>query len=59
MKLIKYKIEGLYKIKPKIYYDNRGYFFESYNLNKFSNFLIQNHIYILDEYILDGFSTIG
>tara|TARA_Y100001970_G_scaffold149443_1_gene183374 strand:+ start:15457 stop:16017 length:561 start_codon:yes stop_codon:yes gene_type:complete len=50
MKLVKYKIQGLYKIKPKIYYDNRGYFFESYNSNKFNNSLIK------DKFVQDNHS---
>lgn len=28
-------IEGLFEIQPKIFYDNRGYFFESYNEREF------------------------
>jgi len=30
-------LEGLLIIKPKIFEDTRGYFFESYNKNKFNN----------------------
>ena len=28
-------IEGLYEIQPKVFGDNRGYFFESYNEAEF------------------------
>ena len=44
-------IEGLHLIKPKIHYDNRGYFLESYNYNDLSNknininFIQDNQIY--------------
>ena len=38
----KYKIEGLFKIIPKIFYDNRGYFFESYNSKKYNELLIKD-----------------
>lgn len=31
-------IEGLKIVKPKVFKDERGYFFESYNLNAFSKF---------------------
>ena len=31
MELIKTPIEGLWVIQPKIFFDPRGYFFESYN----------------------------
>jgi dTDP-4-dehydrorhamnose 3,5-epimerase len=35
MKIIKTIIEGLLVIEPEIYHDDRGYFFESYNVEKF------------------------
>ncbi len=35
MEFIKCKIEGLLLIKPDVYYDARGYFFESYNYEIF------------------------
>ena len=35
MKIIKTSINGLVVIEPKIFYDSRGYFFESYNQNQF------------------------
>lgn len=35
MKLEKTTIEGLLILTPSIFYDDRGYFFESYNQNKF------------------------
>ena len=37
MNVIKTKIEDLVIIEPKIFKDERGYFFESYNKNKFKN----------------------
>ena len=36
MKVVKTTIEGLVIIEPKIYKDERGYFFESWNHRKFS-----------------------
>ena len=37
MEVIETGLEGLLVIKPKIFADNRGYFFESYNKNTFLN----------------------
>ena len=35
MNIISTKIEGVYLIKPKIFYDDRGSFFESFNMKVF------------------------
>lgn len=35
LKITKCEIDGLYIIEPKIFYDDRGYFMESYNQNEF------------------------
>lgn len=37
MEIEKFDIEGLLLIKPKIFKDDRGYFFESFNRNSFKN----------------------
>lgn len=37
MKIIKTPIEGLLVIKPRIFEDDRGYFFESWNNDSFKN----------------------
>lgn len=37
MEIIKTKIEGLVIIEPKVFGDDRGYFFESYHLERFKN----------------------
>ncbi len=37
MEVEKTNIEGLYIIKPKVFGDERGYFFESFNANKFTD----------------------
>jgi len=36
MKITKTKIEGLLIIEPDLFYDNRGYFFESFNKKKYN-----------------------
>jgi len=35
MEIIDTKLKGLYIIKPKVFADDRGYFFESYNADEF------------------------
>lgn len=42
MEKIETGIEGLYIIKPRIFKDDRGYFFESYNRDKFIKLGIKN-----------------
>ena len=37
MNFIKTEIDGVYIIEPKVFYDNRGYFFESYNQKAFED----------------------
>jgi len=37
MKKIETAIEGLYIIEPEVYGDDRGYFFESFNADKFAD----------------------
>ena len=36
MEVVETKIKDLYIIKPKVFLDNRGYFFESYNKEAFT-----------------------
>lgn len=44
MKIKKTKIEGCYIIEPKIFHDNRGFFFEVFNQNLLKKFRINNFI---------------
>jgi len=44
-----YKIKGLYKINPKIFKDNRGYFFESFNKKKY-NFISTKDSFVQDNH---------
>jgi dTDP-4-dehydrorhamnose 3,5-epimerase len=37
MKIIETPLKGLYVIKPKVFKDERGYFYESYNQKMFQN----------------------
>lgn len=41
MEVIKTHLEGLFIIQPKIFNDNRGYFFESYNREVLTKFILQ------------------
>ena len=41
-------LKGCYIIKPKIFNDQRGYFFESFNLNKFNELTNSNIAFVQD-----------
>ena len=43
MKVLNTIINGLKIIKPKIFRDKRGYFFESFNVKKYKNIILDNH----------------
>ncbi|MCX7861800.1 MAG: dTDP-4-dehydrorhamnose 3,5-epimerase [Bacteroidales bacterium] len=55
MRVVKTPIEGLLVVEPSIYYDNRGYFFESYNEKVFRD------IGIYEKFVQDNesYSTYG
>lgn len=53
MEIINTEINGLLIIKPKVFEDDRGYFFESYNKNVFSNLGI-NVNFVQDNQSLSG-----
>ena len=58
MNIIETKIEGVYLIKPKIFKDERGYFFESFNqkkINKKTNVsFVQDNQSVSSKNILRG-----
>ena len=43
MKVLNTIINGLKIIKPRIFRDKRGYFFESFNIKKYKNIILDNH----------------
>ncbi len=43
MKFLKTAIDGLFVIEPKVWGDNRGYFFESYNAKAFESHGLEYH----------------
>lgn len=43
MEIIKPNIEGLLVIKPDVYFDERGYFFENFNEKRFNDLGITDH----------------
>ena len=49
MKILNTKIRDLKIIKPKIFKDKRGYFFESYNSNSYKK-IIKNNRFIQDDH---------
>ena len=44
MKVTKYTIKGLLKFRPIIYRDNRGYFFESYNYDRYKRYIKEKFV---------------
>ena len=48
MKLIKTDIEGVYIIEPKLFVDDRGYFFESFSESKFRKLTGLNTTFVQD-----------
>lgn len=47
MEVVKTSIPDLYILKPQVFRDNRGYFFESYNYQKFTQFDL-NFLFVQD-----------
>ena len=53
-------INGLMVIQPEVFYDSRGYFYESYNQKKFNNFIdekinfVQDNISVSKKGVLRG-----
>lgn len=60
MKVISTKLEGLYIVEPDVHGDSRGFFMESYNANKFSEygidfpFVQDNHSLSVESGVLRG-----
>ena len=60
MNVIKTPIEGLLVLEPKVFYDDRGYFFESFNKAVFQNEIGHTEVFIQDnqaksvKYVLRG-----
>ena len=50
------KLKGCYVIEPEVFVDHRGYFYESYNLDKFNNALGLNIDFVQDN---ESFSVKG
>ena len=48
MQLIKTEIEDLFILEPKIFGDERGYFFESYNKNVLDSLTKENYVFVQD-----------
>jgi len=48
MKLIKTKINDLFVLEPKVFEDNRGYFFESYNKKRLDDLIGKSYNFVQD-----------
>lgn len=48
MNLIKTKIKGLLILEPKVFADDRGYFFESYNKKTLDDLIGKNYTFVQD-----------
>lgn len=57
MKINQTEFNGLVVIEPKIFKDQRGYFFESYNENKFHG-LSQNYVFVQDNQSKSSYGVI-
>lgn len=56
MEVIKTKIEGPLIIEPRVFGDNRGYFFESYNAREFAEKVDPSIVFVQDN---QSYSTYG
>ena len=54
MEVKKTKINGVFLLKPQIFEDNRGYFFESFNTNKFNEATDLNVQFVQDNQSLSS-----
>lgn len=57
MEIIKTEFEGLVVVKPVVFTDNRGYFYETYNTNKYKDLGITNN-FVQDNESKSNFGTI-
>ena len=58
MNITETSLHGLYVIEPKIIEDKRGYFFESFNENKFKNAGIRVNAFVQDNQSKSGYGVI-
>ena len=57
MEIIKTDFDGLVVVKPVVFADNRGYFYETYNTNKYKDLGITNN-FVQDNESKSNFGTI-
>jgi len=55
MKITETKLKGCYILEPKVFIDNRGYFFESFNQEIFNKLIKTNSTFVQDN---ESFSSI-
>lgn len=56
MKVLETKLQGCFIIEPRIFNDDRGYFFESYNHEKFNSLTSTDTVFVQDN---ESYSTKG
>ena len=56
MKVTETKLKGCFMIEPKLFKDSRGYFFESFNQNRFNELIGKNIDFVQDN---ESFSSKG
>jgi dTDP-4-dehydrorhamnose 3,5-epimerase len=57
MKKIETEFEGLFILEPKVFYDSRGYFFESFNQKKYED-LGLNYVFVQDNQSFSSYGTL-
>lgn len=50
MKVIKTKLEGCTIIEPEVFGDDRGFFLETYQFNRYKSILGENTVFVQDNY---------
>ena len=58
MEVVKFNIEGVLLLKPNVFFDERGYFFESFNQKKFDEIVKENIQFTQDNQSLSQKNTL-
>jgi len=59
MKATETKLKGCFLIEPQVFHDSRGYFFESFNTEKFERLTGQQGNFVQDNQSASVFGTIS
>lgn len=58
MEIVRYNIDGVVLFKPRVFSDERGYFFEAYNQKIFQNETGEKHVFVQDNQSLSHKNTV-